>query len=246
MSLERNHLSLVSTEILDGKKFDVFRYFNEKPSFSAKRAFRVISSFVSLPIMPIDQVIRWKDLKWIGESSQNTKVEIYVKNADNLDELDNSPWLGPFLNKDEDISFFQKNILKFKVVFDFLSIDLSHFQDSYVNSLSISSLVLGNEGRFYTNVFNLGFYPEYIFLTYNGKKGDNIFSSFFVSCEDSIDNSSYTKVEPNKPVKIEDFRAFNEKLKIMLVGLGTNEEHFSVDGFSFVVSGKKQVNLYES
>lgn len=246
MTLQRNRTYLTKDINLDGETYGVFYYPKEGTVFSATRAYRFIAVFDSLPIVPSNGIITWKELTLFGTMPSDSGVKIYIKSAQSMDDLNSAIWSGPYLNgiSGEDISSITGEILLIRILIDSFSNELDSAPIPIIDKMVVTATATGTEGKLFTKTFDLGFVPKHIVLTYNGDEIDSSLFEFALAGKDSVVNSDYQKIIPNKIMKLDELPELANKIKLMVKATGSNETPFKIDCFSFLIGGegKKQLN----
>jgi uncharacterized membrane protein YgcG len=244
--------NLVSTENITNITSVNFKYLNNKV-YSAYQIEKLYGIFVSDIILANDYLIKWKEFVWYGDETQidssssseyeqpSTKVYVFIKTADTELGLNESRWIGPFLNKISDISNIGGRYMQFMVVLrnDGVPVDFPIISRIKLSYFSSESTV-----KFFTKSFEIGLIPKHILLTYNGQNiTDNSVIRFAISPEDTNDTSKYLYIEPNKVESLSSIYFDSTKMKILVEIAGTTETQLSIDEFAIMFSGDKAYSV---
>ena len=246
MTLQRNRSNLIKDVSLNGERFGVFYYPIGETVYSAHRAFRFVAVFDTRPIVPSGDVSSWKQMKIDGTIPQDSAfLWLYVKSAETANGLDSVEWRGPYINPTswEDISSENKKIICIRAVFFSYSETLDSITSPLIDKLSVSATMLGDEGKFFTKTFDLGFVPKHVVVTYNGDESSLNLVQFALAGAETINEVEYQIIEPNKIVSINEIPELAQKMKLMVKAAGTREDPYSLDCFAIIVGGDGKTEL---
>jgi len=218
------------------KEYGVYFYPQDNAVFSANKIYKIFAFFESPYIDGGDGFVSWNKLKVNYEKFNNNEIYTYIR-ASNVSNDSNLVWTGPFLQQEYDISNLNQQFIQVKIV---MSCNYLNIISPILNSINISYFKLGSEEKFFTKTFNLGFKPKNIILTYNGNIPDSTIIQFAVSGKDSTDTNDFHIVNPNTIEDISKNPDLNDKIKIMISGVGNKNVPFIIDEFSVILSGDKQ------
>jgi hypothetical protein len=246
MTLQRNRIYITKDLKLDGETFGVFYYPKGAPSYSATRSFRFAAVFDSLPSESIENLFSWKDMILFGEIPEGSRVNLYIKSADTIGGLDSSDWGNPYTNGiyGEDISSITGNYISVRIVIESYSEGLDIVAAPRIDKLTLTAFTYGSEEKLFTKTFDLSFVPKHIVLTYNGdKEQENSLLQFALAGKESIEDSDYQTISPNKIVKLDKIPEFTQKVKLMVRALGSNQTPVSMDCFAITLGGDGRSQL---
>jgi len=234
MPTENNFLFNVS---LSDKNYQVYFYPKDDVVFSASKIYKMFATFESPYINGGDGFVSWNKLKVNYEKFNNNELYIYLRSSNTSNSTDLS-WTGPFLQDEYDISNLNQQFIQIMVV---MSTNYLNITSPILNSINLSYFKLGSEEKFFTKTFDLGFKPKNIILTYNGEIPDSTIIQFAVSGKDSSDSNDFHIITPNSVDDISKTPDLNDKIKIMISGVGNKNVPFIIDEFSLMLSGEDQV-----
>jgi len=237
MSSNGNNM-LFSTS-LAGQEYGVFFYPQGSPIFSANKIYKIFATFESPYLCGDDGFVSWNKLKINYTKFTNNEIYAYVRASDTKNDS-SAMWVGPFLQSEYDITSLNKQFIQIKII---LLANYLNVASPILNSINISYFKLGSEEKFFTKILNLGFKPKNIILTYNGTIPDSTVIQFAVSGKDTTDSSDFHSITPNSIEDISENPDLNDKIKIMISGVGNQNVPFIIDEFSFMLSGDEQVRL---
>ena len=226
---------LFNVQLAD-KEYGVYFYPKDNVVFSASKIYKIFAVFESPYIDGGDGFMSWNKFKINYEKFSNNEIYAYVR-ASNTSNNSNLVWTGPFLQQEYDISNLNKQFIQVRIV---MSCNYLNVVSPILNSINISYFKLGSAEKFFTKTFDLGFKPKNIILTYNGTIPDSTIIQFAVSGKDSTDSKDFHIIDPNLVQDISKIPDLNDKIKIMIAGVGNKHIPFIIDEFSVMLSGDKQ------
>ena len=233
MPLENN---LIFDVKLGDKNYGAFFYPKDNVVFSANKIYKIFALFESPYINGGEGFVSWNKLKVNYEKFSNNEIYAYVR-ASNTPNDSNLTWTGPFLQEEYDISNLNQQFIQVRIV---MSCNYLNIVSPILNSINISYFKLGSEEKFFTKTFNLGLKPKNIILTYNGTIPESTIIQFAISGKDSTDSKDFYVVKPNTIEDISKNPDLNDKIKIMVSGVGNKNVPFIIDEFSLMLSGNDQ------
>jgi len=216
---------------------DAIYYPTGQSVLSAEKIQRGVSIFDSRPIYLASNVTSWKDISWVSNNPEGSKIYVYVRTAATEALVLNSPWSGPFLNADgESLSEEVGKTIQFRIVMESVYDPGGTILSPAISSMSASCFVKGTSQKFYTSRIGLDFIPKNVMLTYNGTIPDDTILQFGITTTNTSDLSKYMTIEPNTITDLGDF-AKASFVKLAISVLGNTEVPFVVDEFALTVSG---------
>lgn len=248
MTLQRDRTNIVKDVKLAGTTYGVFYHPKGSPNFSATRSFRFVATFDTPTLVTGTEVFSWKDLQLFGVFPYGSSIRFYIKEANNIESLENASWKGPYLNginsegetdNKLDLSFISGKVVIIRILISSYSLDLVSTADPKLDKLLVKVYSLTDDGKFFTKTFDLGFIPKHIVLTYNGTVLDDSLLQFALTGKDSVSNSDYQTLTPNKLVELNQLSSLSDKMKLMIRASGERSSNppFEIDGFALIVGG---------
>lgn len=233
----KNGIVYLNEVMVDGKPVvssSEYHSFGEKV-YSAQNIDRIYGVFTSNIIIASDEFLNWHNLTWVGQNNVNTRVFFFVRSSATQDGLSASSWIGPYQNPSNDISSLTGRYLQFMAV---LRNDGDNVSLPLIEKINISFFSLQQSTKFFTKAFDLNFVPKHILLTYNASNvDDNTVIRFAVSGEDTVDETRYKYIDPNKIETLDVISYDSSKVKIMLEFIGNSSVPVSINEFAFMLGG---------
>ncbi len=224
---------------IPGVKRAEFTYVGAKThaSFSLSQIYGV---FKSIPVLVPDSenFISWKSLNIeYSDSSEKNNIWVFFRSFDS--DLEKEVWQGPFKDKEYDITFATGKYFQIMAVIG---------SEIIINSIYLSFISSQNSSFFYSSAFNIGFSPKHLVLTYNGDVSENAVIRFAISGTDTIDQSDYQFIEPNKIQELSKLSIFSDKIKVMMEIAGDSGVPITIHEIAVMFAGDDSVraNLDES
>jgi hypothetical protein len=215
--------------------------------FSARRLDSLLGIFFSRPIDGGADLIRWTELLWSATIPQDSFVWVFVRSAPTLADLETKDWSGPFLNQgSNDIHSFQDRYLQVRLILSGAGYPNGTGITPVINSVSVQGIQPGNEEKFYTKAFDLGFIPSHILVTYNGRIPEDTVLRIAVAGKDTIAAESYVQIEPNRVESLLDLPDFAGQVKLVFSAFGNKMLPFELNKIGIFVSGDRQRLLNEA
>jgi len=241
-----NGVKTYSKDILNIRSVS-FDYLGHKV-YSAEKIQRMFGVFVSQPVEGESGLVSWKELSWSAQTFTGTDVFVYIKSSTLLG-LDSASWVGPYLNSANDISDLKGKYLQFMVVLVNYGTTNKNYQNIDVaatpifRSIELSYYSSSSAAKFYSTAFELGFVPKHILLTYNGDITSDAIVRFAVSGSDTILNSDYQYIDPNKIEELSELSLLSTKIKLMIEMIGSSSIPITIHEVALMFSGDQQLVL---
>lgn len=224
-----NNLTTINDNI-PGLSSISFNYIGEK-IYSATKIDKITGVFISDPITTIDTFLRWDSITWTGTST-DMNIALYARNAASESSLLSSTWIGPYYNKDIDISTLTGTYIQFIIVLVAFST-----VNPIVNSLNLKFISSQNSVKFYSKLFYLGFSPKDIMLTYNANETTDSIIRFAVSVEDTINEDKYQFIDPNTFQTLVNLSPTADSIKLMIEMTGNSGIPITINEVSMAIGG---------
>jgi len=230
---------------INGEWYGIFYYPEGETVFSATRIQRLSAVYDTNSIDAGGDLISWKELSWTETLPADTKIFFYVKTASSRTGLDSVDWQGPFRNgSGEDISSYSGRYMQIRVILIVEEVGIDETAVSpKVSDMQATAYIEGDEERFFSKTYELGFKPQHMLLSYNSTSSDDTLLQFAVTGKESVSTSDYQFITPNTIVELDQISDTSTSLKVLIRGLGSEEVPFEVDEFAVLFSGQGQYKL---
>lgn len=225
------------TEDIDGIQSVSFNYLDKK-IYSGSKIEKITGVFVSDIIVTTTYFLRWDNIEWNGTST-NKNIALFVRNGSTISETLTAQWYGPYYDSEFDISFFTNPYIQIMIV-----LVAETGINPIVNSLSAKFISAQSSVKFYTKLFDLGFSPKDILLTYNATENNDSVVRWAVSVQDTIDEDKYQFIDPNKIETLLNLSPLADSIKLMIDITGNSGLPIQIHEFAILLSGEsdKQIN----
>ena len=208
--------------------------------YSSSKIDRITGVFTSNIIDATTNFIAWEKVIWTGIQT-NYNIALYIKNSDSIQDMNKESWKGPFYNKEVDLSSFDMSYLQFMFVMVYDGVT-----NPQIDSIDIKFISSQDPVHFYTKLFDLGFSPKTILLTYNAEDTIDSVVRFAVSVQDTTDIKKYQFIEPNKIETLLNLSPLASKLKLMIEIIGDSGIPVKIHEVALQVGGDGAARLSKS
>lgn len=223
-----NKITIISDD--KPESFDISFSYLGKKIYSASTVDKIIGVFTSDIIAAPSNFIRWDNIEWSGTTT-DFNIAFFVRDGITSD-IYLSPWKGPFYDNNFNISSLTGQYLQFMIV---LVADQS--VNPLVDSVDIKFISSQDSVKFYTKLFNLGFSPKNILLTYNSDDTTDSVVRFAVAAQDTTNTSKYQFIEPGKITDLVNLSPLASGIKLMIDISGNSGIPVKIHEVAFVVGG---------
>ena len=237
MTVDRS--KMIADTVLSGQKYGVFYHPASQEVYGASVIQRLAARFESQPVDGGSDFLSWKQLHWENSLTGSAHLYTYVRTASTVTGLSASSWSGPYLNRTMDLAGFEGRYLQISMVL-YADMESGVLQAPIVSNMGISSHVSSGAQLLFTKEFNLGFKPRHILLTYNGEIPEGSIVQFAIAGDDTVNQSDYQVITPNRIERLDDLPYLSDSIKIMMRATGSTEIPFVIDEFSLALSGDSQ------
>jgi hypothetical protein len=217
--------------------------------FSGFLVKKIVGIGDSEPLDGTQYLLTWKEIVYTANlNDSDERIYIFTRSGSTSD-LSGIEWSSPSLNDTTSLSDTGR-YLQVRIVIVGTKAIPSPYQGytpssigPTISQMTIKGVTSASAALFYTETFELGFFPQSIVMTKEADVPEGLLLRFGVTSLDSVDLADYQFVDTDSVVELDELAVTGTKIKFVIEMSGNSGTPVTVHEFAAMFSGEGQKKI---